>query len=75
MNPMAMMKLKPLLEQFAAEHPRFPAFIKTAAYGVDEGGRIDIAVYNSAGQRMSADLNLTASDIELIRQLTEMLSQ
>ncbi len=74
MNPMAMMKIKPLLESFAQNHPKFPAFISTAANGVDVGGTLEMKVTNSAGQKLSASIKLNEQDIELIRELRELLS-
>lgn len=74
MNPMAMMKLRPLLEQFRADHPRLPQFLHTAATGMDEGGSIDMKVTNAAGQKIEASIRLTANDIALFNALRELLS-
>lgn len=74
MNPMAMMKLKPLLEQFRADHPALPQFLHTAATGVDVGGSIDMKVTNAAGQKIEACIRLTDNDIELFNTLRELLS-
>lgn len=74
MNPMAMMKLKPLLEKFRENHPRLPQFLHTAATGVDEGGSIEMKVINAAGQKIEASISINADDIELFNALRELLS-
>lgn len=74
MNPMVMLKLKPLLEKFRYNHPKFPQFLQTAATGIDEGGSIDIKVTNAAGQKIEASLKINADDKELFDALREMLA-
>lgn len=74
MNPMAMLKLKPLIEKFRYNHPKFPQFLHTAATGIDEGGSIDIKVINAAGQKIEASLKINADDKELFNALRELLS-
>ncbi|WP_024856605.1 hypothetical protein [Ruminococcus albus] len=75
MNPMAVVKLKPLLEKFRENHPRIPQFMQTAASGMEDGGALDLKVTNAAGQKIEASIKLNADDIELLNALRELLAQ
>ena len=75
MNPMAVVKLKPLLEKFRENHPRIPQFMQTAASGMEEGGALDLKVTKAAGQKIEASIKLNADDIELLNALRELLAQ
>lgn len=74
MNPIAMMKLRPMLEKFKEDHPGLPQFFHTAAAGMEEGGSIAMKVTNAAGQKLEASIKLTADDILLFDTLRELLS-
>lgn len=75
MNPMALLKLKPLFEKFRENHPRIPQFMHTASSGIEDGGAIDIKVTNAAGQKIEASIKLNADDIELFDTLRKVLSE
>ncbi|MBR1864432.1 MAG: hypothetical protein IJ806_10135 [Ruminococcus sp.] len=75
MNPMALVKLRGMLEQFRENHPKIPAFLAAAANGMDEGSVIDIKVTNSAGQHLNASIKLDAQDIEFLQELRSALSE
>lgn len=74
MNPMALVKLKGMLETFRENHPKIPGFISTAANGIDVGSTIDMKVTNSAGQHLNASIKLNEQDIEFLQELRNMLS-
>ncbi|WP_295153461.1 hypothetical protein [uncultured Ruminococcus sp.] len=75
MNPMAVVKLKPQLDKFTENHPGIPQFLHTAASGMEEDGYVQLKVTNAAGQKIEANIKLTADDIELFDSLREILSQ
>lgn len=75
MNPMAVVKLRPLLEKFRENHLKIPQFLHTAANGMDDGGYIDMKVTNSAGQKIEANIKLNSDDIELFDSLRELLAE
>lgn len=73
MNPMALVKLKGMLDTFKENHPKIPGFLATAANGVDVGSTIDMKVTNSAGQHLNASIKLNEDDIEFLREFRAML--
>lgn len=73
MNPMALVKLKGMLETFRENHPKIPGFFATAANGVDVGSTIEMKVTNSAGQHLNASIRLNEDDIEFLREFKAML--
>lgn len=73
MNPMALVKLKGMLDTFKENHPKIPGFLATAANGVDVGSTIDMKVTNSAGQHLNASIKLNEDDIEFLREFKAML--
>ena len=75
MNPMAVVKLKPQLDKFTENHPGIPQFLHTAATGMEENGFVQLKVTNAAGQKIEANIKLTADDIELFDTLREILSE
>ena len=75
MNPMSVMKLRPLMERFRENHPAIPQFMHTAASGLEEEGFIGLKVTNAAGQKIEANIKLTAEDVELFNALRELLAQ
>ena len=72
---MAVVKLKPQLDKFTENHPGIPQFLHTAASGMEEDGYVQLKVTNAAGQKIEANIKLTADDIELFDSLREILSQ
>ncbi|WP_294487973.1 hypothetical protein [uncultured Ruminococcus sp.] len=72
MNPMAVMKLRPLMERF---HPAIPQFMHTAASGLEVDGFIGLKVTNAAGQKIEANIKLTEEDIELFNSFRELLAE
>ena len=73
MNPMEMLRLKTMLAEFGVRHPKFPGFLKNAADGLDPGGSLEMTVKNSKGQKMSASIRVTQQDIQLLRELRQLL--
>lgn len=76
LNPMMMIQLKASWDRFVRNHPKFPKFWK-AAYknGLAAGAVIDFKVTSADGKEISSNIRLTEDDMELIRQVKEILSQ
>ncbi len=75
MNPMAMMKIKPLLEKFRDNHPKVPMFFTAAAGSIQEGSVIELSIQAPDGKHICTNIRVTADDIELINFLKEMASK
>lgn len=74
LNPMMLMQLKTSWDRFVQNHPKFPKFWN-AAYqkGLTEGTVVEFKVTTPEGTELSSNLRLTADDMELIRQLWDIL--
>lgn len=75
LNPMALMKLKPLWERFSGTHPKFSKFWK-AVYktSLAEGTVIEFKVTAPDGKELASNIKLTKDDLDLAAQLKELLS-
>lgn len=69
-NPMQLLKIKGLWDQFTGRHPKFPAFLKAMSQGaITEGSVIEITVTTAEGKVISSNLKVTAEDMEMIGEL------
>ena len=76
LNPMMMIQLKTSWDRFVKNHPKFPKFWKAACKnGLAEGTVIDIKVTSPDGTEISSNIKVTGDDMELIRQVSDILSQ
>lgn len=73
MNPASVFKIKKAWETFTANHPKFPAFIQAASQGmIQEGSIIDVTITAPDGRRISTNVKITQSDLELFESLKGM---
>lgn len=73
MNPASIMKLKKGWDTFTANHPKFPAFIQAASQGmVKEDSIIEVTITAPDGRKISTNVKLTQSDMELFESLKNM---
>lgn len=73
MNPMNLLQIKPLLDSFKTNHPKFLNFISAVAgIGLKEGTIVEITVTSPEGQTYNSNIKLTQDDIELIQKLRQM---
>ena len=73
MNPAAVMKILEAKRQFEGAHPMFARFLSDVMReGVKEGEVIDITITRPDGTRMSTNMRVQGSDIELFESLREI---
>lgn len=72
MNPMAMLKIKGLMDKFKENHPKVPLFLNATAMSIDEGSIIEINVTTSQGKNLCTNMRVTADDLEMVRQLKDI---
>lgn len=73
LNPMALMKLKKSWETFVANHPKFPAFMQAASQGmIGEDSIIEVSITSPDGRKISTNIKVTQSDMELFEGLKNM---
>lgn len=69
-NPAKLMKMRSMWNTFKQNHPKFPYFLQAAARdGLQEGNIIEISIKTTDGKVLASNIRLTASDMELIREL------
>lgn len=75
MNPMAIMKIKGMLDKFNQNHPKVQMFLKSASQYAGEGSVIEISLTTEDGKKLCTNLKVTKEDLELIEQLKELANQ
>lgn len=76
MNPAAMMQVMNLFKKFEETHPKFVAFIKTMfGKGIAEGTIIELTVTNPGQDPVTTNIRVQQSDLELLKQITEMTTR
>ena len=69
-NPMQLLKMKGMWDQFTQRHPKFPAFLKAMSQGaITEGSILEITVTTADGRKLSSNLKITAEDMTLMEEL------
>lgn len=72
-NISAMMKIRSAWAKFASNHPKFAAFLnEVGRSGAPEGTILEIHMEYPDGRRISSNMRITASDIELIEELKQL---
>ena len=72
MNPMEMIKLKGLYEQFVKRHPRLPQFAQKAASSIQEGTVDDMKITLPDGETFMTNVKVLPEDMEMISALKKM---
>lgn len=75
MNPMALMKIKGLLDKFKTNHPKVPMFFAAAGKSIGVDSIIEINVTTADGKTLCTNMKVTAEDVELVKQLGELSKQ
>lgn len=73
MGPLDIMKLTKMREQFCENHPKFIAFLSyVSRRGIKEGTVLEVKVVFPDEEPVTTNIKVTASDLELLRTLSEM---
>ena len=72
MNPMAILKIKPIISSFKENHPKFRPFVSTVLKKADAGSVIEIKLTTSQNEKVLSNIKLTEKDIELIREFIKV---
>ncbi len=72
MNPANIFKIKKAWETFSGNHPKFVPFLQACNGRITEGTVIEVAVTDANGERITTNLRVTASDMELFDSLKGM---
>ena len=72
-NPADIMKLMGMKNKFESAHPKFISFIKdVASRGISEGDILEVTITRATGEKTTANLRVTASDVELVEDLKNL---
>ena len=73
-NPAMLLKIKKAKDKFVSNHPKFPLFLN-AVYrdSLIEDSIIEISVTRPDGEKISSNLKLKQSDIEMLRDFQELM--
>jgi len=73
-NPSIIFKLKNAWERFAQNHPKFINFISALRNNfIKEGTVIEISVKSEDGRTICSNIRLNKDDIDLFKDISEML--
>ncbi len=75
MNPMSVLKLKPLVEAFRTNHPKVPAFFSAAASSVNVGSVVEVKVTTAEGKEIISNIKVTEQDVELLNELRGLMTE
>lgn len=74
MNPMQLLKIKGMWDQFTQRHPKFPAFLSAMAQGaINEGSVLEITVTTADGRKISSNLKVTREDMEMVEEVKNVV--
>ena len=72
-NPMSMMKMMQAKNKFTENHPKFVAFLSAAfSGGIEEGTIIEISVEKPGQNRITSNIKVKQSDLELLAELKNL---
>ncbi len=69
MNPLELMKIQPLLEQFQERHPKFIQFFGYAGQNLEEDALVEISVTSADGKKAITNIRIMQEDLELIEKM------
>jgi len=72
-NPASLMKMMNAKNKFSANHPKFVAFLSAAfSGGIEEDTIIEISVQKPGQNKMTSNLKVKQSDLELLEELKNL---
>lgn len=73
MNPLQLLKIKGMWEDFTKRHPKFPLFLNAVSQSsITEGTIIEITIKKPDGKEFTSNLKLTKEDMELFDKLKDL---
>jgi len=75
MNPMALMKLMQMKNEFSANHPKFVAFLKMLiSRPIEEGTLLEVTIVRPGEEPITANMKVNQSDLEMFEELKKLNS-
>lgn len=72
-NPMSMMKMMQAKNKFTENHPKFVQFLNAAfSGGIEEDTIIEISVEKPGQNRITSNIKVKQSDLELLAELKNL---
>ena len=72
-NPMSMMKMMQAKNKFTENHPKFVQFLGAAfSGGIEEDTIIEISVQKPGQNRITSNIKVKQSDLELLAELKNL---
>ncbi len=72
LNPMDLLKLRPLLHSFKENHPKIFQFMKAAAKSADKGSTIEVTFTTAEGKTLRTNMKLTDDDLKLLNEIIKL---
>ncbi len=70
-NPMQIVKLKTMLNDFRKRHPGVTSFVrKIRKKGVPEGSVLEVKITSPDGEAMTTNFRVTAEDLDFINTIS-----
>lgn len=73
MNPLALVKIKPLLKTFKENHPKFLMFVRKTLREADKGSVVEVKITTSEGKEYFTNIKLSENDMELVKEMRNFL--
>ncbi len=74
MNPMALMKVMKMKNQFSADHPKFVAFLKMMfTRKIEEGTVLEVTITRPGEEPVTANMRVNQSDLAMFEELKTMM--
>lgn len=75
LNPMALLKMKEMVEGFNSRHPKLSLFFHDAGHKIDTGAVLELSVTSPDGEKIRTNFRVTPEDKELLAMLSGLINQ
>lgn len=75
MNPLAAVKVIPLVKRFSENHPKLKPFVYTALGMVGEDSIVEVKIKNAEGRAIVTNMKITKDDLKLIEELNRLRNE
>lgn len=73
MNPLSLVKLKPLVKNFKDDHPKFIMFVRKALQETDKDSIVEVKITTADGQQFFTNLKVSENDMNLVSEMRNIL--